>query len=111
MRVVTHHTHMVVVLGKLSDDEMLSEVGVLILINKDILKSLLILLEYVGVVAKQNVGIYQQVVEVHCSGNLAAVAISLVNLGGERPLEPGVLVKQLAVALVVRRHDERIFHH
>ena len=39
-------------LGKLCDDEVLREVSVLILINKDLLKVVLIFLKQVGIVAQ-----------------------------------------------------------
>ena len=102
---------MVVLLGQLGDDHVLGKVGVLILIYKDIVEALLIFLQDVGVVAKQYIGIHQQVVKVHRIRYLATVAIGAVNLAGSWSIGSFVLFNKLGVALIVGRSEECVLHH
>ena len=101
MRIVAHNTQPVVQVGQLLHYEVLRKVGVLILVNQNILEKLLVFLPHVIVVAQQNVGVKQQVVEVHCSGCAASVPIALVYFIGERALCLLVLFAEVALARVV----------
>ena len=51
-----------------SDDLVLGGVGVLVLVDEDVLEPLLVVREHVGVLAEQQHGVHQQVVEVHRAG-------------------------------------------
>ena len=64
------------VLGsELFDDEMLGTVGVLILVDEHIAEILLVELKHIGMVAEEDVGLDQQVVEVHSSCLETAVPV------------------------------------
>ena len=59
-------------------NEVLREVGVLVLVNKDITEKLLVLLQHVRVVTQHEVGVEQQVVKVHRSGDAATLPVGSV---------------------------------
>ena len=69
---------------------MLCEVGVLVLIDENIAEVLLIVMENVGVVAQQDVGVVEQIVEVHGSGGDAAVAVTAINYMDQRTAGAGI---------------------
>ena len=51
--------------GEHEDDLVLRLVGVLVLVDEDVLEALPVVLEHVGVIAEQAHGVDEQVVEVH----------------------------------------------
>ena len=63
------------------DDLVLGHVGVLVLVDQDVLESLAIVLEHVGVLAEQLDDLHQQVVEVHRPGLLKAGLVLGVYVG------------------------------
>ena len=63
----------VVAAGEQEDDLVLGLVGVLVLVDEDVLEALAVVLEHVGVVAEQADGVDEQVVEVHRPGLVQAV--------------------------------------
>ena len=66
--------------SQLRNDAVLGKVGVLILVDEDITEAGSVFLADVFVVAEQEVGVKQQVVEVHGIGHFATLHIVLVNL-------------------------------
>ena len=62
----------VVAAGEQQDDLVLRLVGVLVLVDEDVLEALAVVVEHVGVVAEQAHGVDEQVVEVHRPGLLQA---------------------------------------
>ena len=63
--IVAHHTHALMLARELQHNLLLGVVRVLVLVDEDVLESLLILLQHLAVVAQKAVGHHQQVVEVH----------------------------------------------
>ena len=67
-------------LRQAADDDVLRVVGILILVDQNIFELLLITLQHVGTVAQQDVGLQQQVVEIHRAVVLAALAVDIVDI-------------------------------
>ena len=80
LRVVAHDADLAVVLREAADDDVLRVVGVLILVDEDVAELLLIAGQHLGRVAQQDVGLQQQVVEVHSAVALAALAVDVVDV-------------------------------
>ena len=71
----------VVAAGEEQDDLVLGLVGVLVLVDEDVLEALPVVLEHVGVVAQQADGVDEQVVEVHRPRLVQAVLVLPVHVG------------------------------
>ena len=71
----------VVAAGEEQDDLVLGLVGVLVLVDEDVLEALAVVLEHVGVVAQQAHRVDEQVVEVHRPGLEQAGLVLGVDLG------------------------------
>ena len=69
------------VLGEQHGQLVLGEVGVLVLVDQDVLEALLVAAQDVGVVAEQLDGLHQQIVEVHRPGPLQPHLVLAVHLG------------------------------
>ena len=67
--------------GEEQDDLVLRHVGVLVLVDEDVLESLVVVLEHVGVGAEQPHGVDEQVVEVHRPGLQQAGLVLGVDVG------------------------------
>ena len=65
LRVVAHHADVGVGLCQAAYDEILCVVGILVLIYEDVPEPVPVLFQRVGKVAEKDVGVYQQVVEIH----------------------------------------------
>ena len=79
--IVAHDADVLQPRGKLFDNEVLRVVGVLVLIDHDVLESVLILEQHIGEVAQEDVHVEEQVVEVHGHGIAQAVVVVLVDFG------------------------------
>ena len=66
------------------------------------------MLQHVGVVAEQDIGVEQQVVKVHGPRHETAVAVDAVNLADERALRAGIHLDQLPVFGIYVWLDEGI---
>ena len=80
LRVVAHDADLRMQLRETADDDVLGVVGVLILVHQNIFELLLIARQHVGGVAQQDVGLQQQVVEIHRAVALAALAVDVVDV-------------------------------
>ena len=67
LRVVPHHTDILSGGAELADDQVLGEVGVLILVDQNEAKLLLVLVQEVRKIPQKHIGLKEQVVEVHGS--------------------------------------------
>ena len=67
--------------GEQQDELVLRRVGVLVLVDQDVLEALLVVREHVGVLAEQRDGVHEQVVEVHRAGLLQAGLVLGVDVG------------------------------
>ena len=63
--IVPHHADIFMHRPQLLDDEVLGKVGVLVLVDKDVLEAVLVLAEQVGKITQQDIHLEQQVVKVH----------------------------------------------
>ena len=105
--VVAHHHEVLVLAGQKARDLILGAVRVLILVDTDVAEALLVLLENVGVVAQEVIGIDKQVVEVHGIGAGQAALKLLVHTRGNllrRGVGAGGEVRRVE-KLVFRRGD------
>ena len=78
--VVAHHADPGVELRQAADDDVLGVVGVLVLVHQDVFEQLLVTRQHVRGVAQQDVGLQEQVVEVHRAVALAALAVDIVDI-------------------------------
>ena len=78
--VVAHHADLGVELRQAADDDVLGVVGVLVLVHQDVFEQLLVARQHVRGVAQQDVGLQKQVVEVHRTVALAALAVDIVDI-------------------------------
>ena len=80
LRIIAHHTDVLMPSGQLPDDGMLGVVRILVLVYKQISKAVAVTLANVGMIAEQKIGVQQQVVKIHHVRLAAAVAVFLINL-------------------------------
>ena len=78
--VVAHDADPGVELRQAADDDVLGVVGVLVLVHQDVFEQLLVARQHVRGVAQQDVGLQEQVVEVHRAVALAALAVDIVDI-------------------------------
>lgn len=97
-----------VFLHQLVDDKVLGKVGILILIDQKVAKLVLVKLQHVGVIAEENIGIEQQVVEVHRTGPGTTAPIGLVYIADKGPLRLHVGLVQGGIGSIGRGGDEGI---
>ena len=75
--VVAHDAQVVLPRGQGVDELVLHAVGVLVLVHQDVFEQLLVARQHVRGVAQQDVGLQEQVVEVHRAVALAALAVDM----------------------------------
>ena len=63
--IVPHHADIFMHRPQLLDDEVLGKVGVLVLVDKDVLEAVLVLAEQVGEITQQDIHLEKQIVKVH----------------------------------------------
>ena len=77
--IVADHTNILVNSRQLPGNEILGYVGILKFIDHDVLKLVLVFVENIHMIAKQHVGIEQQIVEIHRIGRKASAAVFFIN--------------------------------
>ena len=95
-------------LRQAADDDVLRIVGILILVNQNISELLLIVLQHVGTVAQQDVGLQQQVIEIHRAVVLAALAVEVVDVAELGNLRPPVFGGVRRIGQIGARGDQRV---
>ena len=106
LRIVAHHADVLVVLGQLEHDAVLGHIRVLILVHEDVAELLLVAGQHVGMVAEEQEGIEQQVVEVHRVGLAATLPVAAIDVAQSRYLGRAVvLIRFLVAGIVGRRHE------
>ena len=108
LRIVTHHADAVVLLCQLFHDQMLGEVGVLVLIHQDILELIAVSLQHIGMIAEQYVGLHQQVVEIHAVACAQPALIALIDLMNHWSLGHLVILHYLCIGSIHARCDEAV---
>ena len=91
-----------------TDDDVLRIVGILILVDQNILELLLIAFQHVGTVAQQDVGLQQQVVEIHRAVVLAALAVDVVDVAQLGNLRPPVFGSVRRIGQIGPGGDQRV---
>ena len=81
LRLVADDGDLAAVLGQQDGELVLGQVGVLVLVDQDVLEALLVAAQHVGVLAEQLDGLHQQVVEVHRPGAQQASLVLAVHVG------------------------------
>src|SRR5690606_16952879 len=76
--IVPHHADVLVNRCQTLDNQVLREIGVLVLVHHNVPEFMLVLMKGLGMVPEQDVGFEQQVVEIHGACLVTAVNISLV---------------------------------
>ena len=109
--VVTHHTDVLVACGEFLHYEVLCVIGVLVLVDHNVLEALLVLEEHVGEIAEEDVHVEQQVVEVHSVAVMEALVVHLVDGadGGAFGVDVGLI--DFGVLLVVLGTEEVALGH
>ena len=108
LRIVTHYTYVRVFECQTAYDGVLGEVGILILIDKQILESLLIIGKHIWKISEQNVCLQQQVIEVHCSVLLASLAILYVYCSHLGNLALAILRGECRIGNICARCDKAV---
>ena len=104
--IIAYHAHLLVLLRELEHDAMLGKVRILILVHQHIAELHGILLADVRKVAEQDIGIDQQVIEVHGIALTATLPILAVNLVRSRHLGIPVGLDYFGIRSIrIRRHQ------
>lgn len=105
MRIIAHHTDVLVFFRQLEHNAVLGKVGVLILIHQDIAKLRLIAGKHIRMVAEKQESIEQQIIEVHSIRLSATFPIAAVNIAQGGHFGGAVaFVGFLVVGIARRRH-------
>ena len=88
---------------------MLGEIRVLILIDEHIAEIITEMLEYIGIITEQNIGIVKEIVEIHGSGNTAAVTVDFKNLMNSSASGISIATHKRPVGGIVLRRIQLIF--
>ena len=111
LRVITHHTDVLMELTQLLQDEILREVGVLILVDHDVVETSGDGHEGLLAVAKQYVHIQKDIIEIHHSRKLALMGITLVNIHDARLLCGGIVLLCRRIATICARSHQVVLCH
>ena len=106
--VVAHHTQVTAPFAQTFHNQMLGEVGILILVHQYILEIIAIFFQHVRMIPEQQVRLQQQVIEIHRSGLLATVLIAGINIAHQRDLVSQVIFYQLLILFISLIRDQRI---
>ncbi len=76
--IVAYHANILVNIRELTGNEVLRNIGVLKLIYQHVAKAMLVLIQHVGVIAKQDIGVEQEIVKIHGSRFEASLCIDFI---------------------------------
>ena len=107
--IVAHHADVVVVFSQLADNEVLGEIGILILVYQDVGEQVAIVLQHVGVIPEKYIGIEQQVVEIHCPRHETALSVDTVYFVNEGSFRTSIHLDKFPVSRIGLRFDEGVF--
>ena len=91
-----------------ADDRILRIVGVLILVDQNVLELLLIAGQHVGTIPQQDVGLQKQIIEVHRAVALATLAVDVVDVAEFGDLGLPVLGRAGRIGQIGARRDEAV---
>ena len=78
--IIPHNTNVLIFCSKRFNDEVLTVVGILILVYQNVLKPTLVLRKYFRELVHQFIGLQQQIIEVHTPGSKTTFGICLIDL-------------------------------
>ena len=108
LRVVAHDADLRMGLRQPADDRILRIVGVLILVDQNVLELLLIAGQHVGTIPQQDVGLQKQIIEVHRAVALATLAVDVVDVAEFGDLGLPVLGRAGRIGQIGARRDEAV---
>jgi hypothetical protein len=109
LRVVADEGEMMMLFAEAEDDGMLGVVGVLILVDEDVLESLAILVKDGGMIPKEEIGLEEQIVEIHHSGLATPELITGIEVANERDPAVDIVLPGFAVVFVGGGGDKGVF--
>ena len=109
LRIIAHHTDSVVELREAANNQILSIVCILILIDKDILEEVLICRKHLGTISEQNICLQQQIVKIHRVIVLTTTAILDINISKFRHLTAAIIASQRCICSICSRGDKAVF--
>ena len=111
LRVVTDHTDVPVPLAEFLQNEVLGEVGVLVLVHENVVEPVCNGGQRVREILEQNVHVQENVIEIHHAGSLAFLRIFRVDIAYFRLFGMGVVDDCLGICLVGGRSDQIVLGH
>ena len=111
LRVITHHTDVLMDLAELLQDEILRVIGVLILVDHDIVKASGDGHEGLLAVTKQYVHIQKDIIEIHHSRKFALMGIKLINVHYARLLGGSIVLLRRRIAAISARSHQVVLRH
>ena len=110
LRIVANHTYTTMLLCQLQHDSLLRIVRVLILVDQHIVESFYVLLTDILMLMKQQIGLHQQVVEIHGVSLSATLRIPIIYISHLRTLLLDIVCRPRA-GLVGTRHQQMVLGH
>ena len=80
LRIVANHANTLMLFRQLFHNQVLRIVGILVLVHQNILKIPAVLVQNLWMITKKDIGLQQQIVEIHGVGLSASIGIHLINL-------------------------------
>ena len=108
LRVISHDTDPPVSLAQPLDDQVLGEIGILVLVHQHVAEKVLILGQHVGMVAEKDVGLQEQVVEVHRPGLETTALVTGIDLADKGHTRLRIGLDQLLAPVISRAGDQGI---
>ena len=100
LRVISHDTQILMELAELLQDQILGEVGILILIDHDISEPSRYRFESSRVIPQQYIHIQQDIIEIHDSGLPAFGGIQLIDVAYPRFPGRGIVLQDIGISPV-----------
>ena len=109
LRIIPNHTDTPMHFAQTLHDQMLCKVRILILVHQHKLEKAPVFLQYVRMIAEEDVRLQQQIVEIHRPRLLATVLIPLIYLTQQRDFRIYIMLHQLLVLLIRLIGNKRVF--
>ena len=111
LRVISHHTYVLVPLTEFLQYKILGEVRILILVDHDIVEPSCNRLQGSRIVTKQDIHIQQDIIEVHDTCLLAFLRIQLIDIAYAGLLGGSIVLQGIRIAAVCIRSDKIVLRH
>ena len=111
LRIITHDAQVLMSLAQLLQNQILSEVRILILIDHYVPESSCNALKSSRIITKQDIHIQEDVIEIHHSGLLALSSIQFVDVADSRFLGCCIILHGSGIAAIRRRRNQIVLSH